>query len=51
MATFIACSVNGKIGKTSDNLLTLTEDNYFPYVGQANTSNTGINNTNITFAK
>jgi hypothetical protein len=51
MATFSACSVNGKIGKTSDNLLTLTEDNYFPYVGQANTSNTGINNTNITFAK
>ena len=51
LATFSDCSVSGKVGKTTDNLLTLTAENYFPYVGQANTKNTTITTANIKFAE
>ena len=50
-AAFSGCSVSGKVGKTEDNLLTLTAENYFPYVGQANANCTSLNQTNITFAE
>ncbi|MBR6002571.1 MAG: hypothetical protein IK045_06890 [Bacteroidales bacterium] len=49
LATFSGCSVSGKVGKTEETLLTLTAENYFPFVGQANANNTTINSTNITF--
>ncbi len=49
-ATFSGCSVSGKVGNSTDALLTLTADNYFPFVGEAYSSNTTINSTNITFA-
>jgi len=50
-AVFSGCSVSGKVGKSTDALLTLTAENYFPFVGQANTSCTSLNNTNITYAE
>ena len=49
-ATFSECSVSGKVGKSTDALLTLTADNSFPFVGEAYTTNMTINSTNITFA-
>jgi hypothetical protein len=50
-AVFSGCSVSGKVGSSLDNLLTLTAENYFPYVGQANANCTSLNQTNITFAE
>ena len=50
-ATFSECTVSGKVGKTTDNLLTLTAENYFPFVGQAYASNTTITKENIKFAE
>ncbi|MBR6002573.1 MAG: DUF4886 domain-containing protein [Bacteroidales bacterium] len=51
-AKFSNCSVSGKVGNSVDNLLTLTADNYFPFVGQAGTNAdlTQISTTNITFS-
>ncbi len=50
-ATFSGCSVNGKVGKTEANLLTLTAENYFAYVGAANASCATATAENITFAE
>ena len=50
-AVFSGCSVSGKVGKSVDNLLTLTADNYFPFVGEAYTNNASISKTNIKFAE
>ena len=50
-ATFSECKVSGKVGKTTDALLTLTAENYFPFVGQAYASNTTITKDNIKFAE
>lgn len=50
-AVFSGCSVSGKVGKTVDALLTLTAENYFPFVGQANAGNTTISTENIKFAE
>ena len=50
-ATFSECTVSGKVGKTADALLTLTAENYFPFVGQAYASNTTITKDNIKFAE
>ena len=50
-ATFSACSVSGKVGKSTDALLTLTAENYFPYVGAANASCATATSSNITFAE
>lgn len=50
-ATFSECKVSGKVGKTADALLTLTAENYFPFVGQAYASNTTITKDNIKFAE
>lgn|GEM_PF-1823542 len=51
-ATFSGCSVSGKVGNSVDNLLTLSADNYFPFVGQAGTNAdlTQISTTNIAFS-
>lgn len=51
LAVFSGCSVSGKVGKSVDNLLTLTAENYFPFVGQANANNTTISTENIKFAE
>ncbi len=48
-ATFTNCSVSGKIGTSADNLVTLTSENYFPYVGQATAKATNATAANITF--
>ena len=48
-ATFSNCSVSGKIGTSLDNLVTLTADNYFPFVGQYTTNATSVTSDNITF--
>ena len=45
---FSNCSASGKVGKTTDNLLTLTADNYFTYVGPGYSS---ITPENIRFAE
>lgn len=50
-ATFSGCTVSGKVGKATDALLTLTAENYFPFVGQAYASNTTITKDNIKFAE
>ena len=50
-AVFSGCTVNGKVGKTADALLTLTAENYFPFVGQAYATNTTISKDNIKFAE
>ncbi len=50
-AAFSGCSVSGKVGSSLDNLLTLTAENYFPFIGQANSGCTSLNKTNITFAE
>ncbi len=50
-AVFSGCSVSGKVGKSMDALLTLTADNYFPFVGAANANCSSLNTTNITFAE
>ena len=50
-ATFSECTVSGKVGKAADALLTLTAENYFPFVGQAYASNTTITKDNIKFAE
>ena len=47
---FSGCSVSGKIGTSLDNLVTLTAENYFQYVGQKE-SNTSITPENIRFAE
>ena len=47
---FSNCAVNGKIGTSLSNLVTLTAENYFQYVGQKE-SNTNINTDNIKFAE
>ena len=47
---FSGCAVNGKIGTSLSNLVTLTAENYFQYVGQKE-SNTNINTDNIKFAE
>jgi hypothetical protein len=49
-AVFSGCSVSGKVGKSTSDLLTLTAENYFPFVGAANTNCASLNTTNITFA-
>ena len=49
-AKFSGCSVSGKIGKSRTELITLTAENYFQYVGQVNANNETMNETNITFA-
>lgn len=49
-AQFAECSVSGKVGKTISDLITLSAENYFQYVGEAYSTNTTINTTNITFA-
>ena len=51
VAVFSGCSVSGKVGKTADALLTLTAENYFPFVGQVYASNTTITKDNIKFAE
>ena len=48
---FSGCSVSGKVGKTTDALLTLTAENYFPYVGAANSNCASATSANITFAQ
>ena len=50
-ATFSECTVSGKVGKTADALVTLTAENYFPFVGQVNEKNTTISKDNIKFAE
>ena len=50
-AVFSGCSVSGKVGKSVDNLLTLTASNYLPFVGEANENNATITSTNIKFAE
>ena len=50
-ATFSGCAVNGKVGKSKDNLLTLTAENYFAYVGAANASCATATAENIKFAE
>ena len=49
-ADFSGCSVNGKVGNSVDDLLTLAAGNYFPFVGQATSVATHVTTTNITFA-
>ena len=51
LAAFSGCSVSGKVGKTADALVTLTAENYFPFVGQVNEKNTTISKDNIKFAE
>lgn len=48
-ATFSNCSVSGKIGTSLDNLVTLTAENYFPFVGQYTANATSVTAANITF--
>ena len=48
-ATFNNCSVSGKIGTSLDNLVTLTAENYFPFVGQYTANATSVTAANITF--
>ena len=48
-ATFSNCSVSGKIGTSLDNLVTLTAENYFPFVGQYTANATSVTADNITF--
>ncbi|MBO4434423.1 MAG: DUF4886 domain-containing protein [Bacteroidales bacterium] len=50
-AAFSGCSVSGKVGNSVDALLTLTAENYFPFVGAANANCSSLNTTNITFAE
>lgn len=49
-ASFTECSVNGKIGTSAENLVTLTAENYFQYVGQRG-ANAKITQTNIIFTE
>lgn len=48
-ATFRSCSVSGKMGTSLDDLVTLTADNYFSFVGQYTNVATAVTTTNITF--
>ena len=49
-ATFSNCSVSGKFGTSETDLVTLTAENYFQYVGQANSSNSTMTSEYIKFA-
>ncbi len=49
-AIFSNCSINGKIGTSTTDLVTLTSENYFQYAGQATSKATKATTTNITFA-
>jgi hypothetical protein len=49
-ANFSNCSINGKIGTSTTDLVTLTSENYFQYAGQATSKATEATTTNITFA-
>ena len=48
-ATFSNCSVSGKFGTSLENLVTLTADNYFQFVGQYTSKATSVTADNITF--
>ena len=50
-AVFSNCRVSGVFGSSQDNKVTLTADNYFPFVGQiGDNGNATITPENITFA-
>lgn len=51
-ATFSGCRVSGVFGTSADDKVTLTAENYFPFVGQRGTNcGASCNTTNITFAQ
>ena len=50
-ATFSGCRVSGEIGKSADNKVALTAENYFQFTGQATSKCTSYTTANITFAQ
>lgn len=50
-ATFSGCSVSGAVGTAVSDVVALTSDNYFTFVGQATSNCPSATSANITFAQ